>query len=194
MSNEWQRFGVWKNVSRDEFDDPSWQDKHSVIRLEQLETVLGDAISRPLLSDMRLGLTRSGMSVRLSPFIISLIDWRNAEADRVRRQFIPLASELEDDHPCLAVDSLEETDHSPVPSLVHRYPDKVLFLVTSVCPVYCQYCTRSYAVGMDTPVVQKEHVISAKNWAPALDYIRSHAAVRRIRRPETQRAGAVHFS
>jgi lysine 2,3-aminomutase len=64
-----------------------------------------------------------------------------------------------------------------VPSLVHRYPDKVLFLVTSVCPVYCQYCTRSYAVGMDTPVVQKEHVGSAKNWAAALDYIRSHAAV-----------------
>jgi lysine 2,3-aminomutase len=177
MSNEWQRFGVWKNVSRDVFEDPSWQDKHSVIRLEQLEAVLGDAISRSLLNDMRLGLTRSGMSVRLSPFVISLIDWRNTEADRVRRQFIPLASELEDDHPCLAVDSLEETDHSPVPSLVHRYPDKVLFLVTSVCPVYCQYCTRSYAVGMDTPVVQKEHVGSAKNWAAALDYIRSHAAV-----------------
>jgi lysine 2,3-aminomutase len=91
-----------------------------------------------------------------------------------------MASELEDDHPCLVVDSLEETSHSPVPSLVHRYPDKALFLVTSVCPVYCQYCTRSYAVGMDTPIVQKEHVTSAKNWAAALDYIRAHRQIEDI--------------
>jgi lysine 2,3-aminomutase len=55
---------------------------------------------------------------------------------------------------------------------VHRYPDKVLFLVTSVCPVYCQYCTRSYAVGQDTQLIQKDHVTSAQNWLPALDYIR----------------------
>jgi len=60
---------------------------------------------------------------------------------------------------------------------VHRYPDKVLFLVTSVCPVYCQYCTRSYAVGQDTQLIQKDHVTSAQNWLPALDYIRSHPQI-----------------
>ncbi len=65
-------------------------------------------------------------------------------------------------------------------SLVHRYPDKALFLVTSVCPVYCQYCTRSYAVGIDTPLIQKEHVTSARNWEAALDYIREHRQIEDI--------------
>ena len=67
-----------------------------------------------------------------------------------------------------------------MPGLVHRYPDKVLFLVTAVCPVYCQYCTRSYAVGTDTPLVHKEHVTSAKNWAGAIDYIRAHPQIEDI--------------
>ena len=99
------------------------------------------------------------------------------ETDPIRRQFLPMRSELEDDHPCLAVDSLEERDTSPVPGLVHRYPDKVLFLVTSVCPVYCQYCTRSYAVGQDTALVQKDNVTSAQNWNAALEYIRTHPQI-----------------
>jgi lysine 2,3-aminomutase len=177
MLSEWQRFKIWRDVSCEEFEDSAWQDKNAVIRIAQLEAVVKDFVSPGLLSDIEGGIRRSGMSVRLSPYIISLINWSNAEADRVRRQFIPMASELEDDHPCLVVDSLEETSHSPVPSLVHRYPDKALFLATSVCPVYCQYCTRSYAVGMDTPLVQKEHVTGAKNWAAALDYIRSHREI-----------------
>ena len=120
------------------------------------------------------------MSIRVNPYIVSLIDWSRAELDPIRRQFFPMVSELENDHPCLVVDSLEEQDHSPVQGLVHRYPDKVLFLVTSVCPVYCQYCTRSYAVGTDTPLVQKEHVASAKSWVAALDYIRTHPQIEDI--------------
>jgi lysine 2,3-aminomutase len=86
-------------------------------------------------------------------------------------------SELEDDHPCLRVDSLAERETSPVPGIVHRYPDKVLFLVTSVCPVYCQYCTRSYAIGQDTLALQKDHVASAHNWDPAIEYIRSNPQI-----------------
>ena len=82
-----------------------------------------------------------------------------------------MASELEPDHPCLSVDSLHERDTSPVSGLVHRYHDKALFLATSVCPVYCQYCTRSYAVGQDTALVQKDHVASMHNWNAAFDYI-----------------------
>jgi len=180
MSSDWRRFQIWKDVSRAEFEDSAWQDRNAVIRKEQLEHLLKDFVSPVRLGDMADGIRSSGMSLRLSPYIVSLIDWANAETDRIRRQFLPMASELERDHPCLIVDSLQEMGHSPVPGLVHRYPDKVLFLVTSVCPVYCQYCTRSYAVGMDTLTVQKEHVASAKNWAAALDYIRSHPVVEDI--------------
>jgi lysine 2,3-aminomutase len=180
MSDAWRRFQIWKDVGSAEFGNSAWQDKNAIIRVEQLKAAIEEFVSPGLLSDIESGIRRSGMSVRLSPYIVSLIDWENAEIDRIRRQFLPIASELENDHPCLVVDSLEEIGHSPVPGLVHRYPDKALFLVTSVCPVYCQYCTRSYAVGADTALVQKEHVTSAKNWAPAFDYIRSHPEIEDI--------------
>jgi len=111
------------------------------------------------------------MSIRLNPYVMSLMDWTRPLTDPIRRQFLPMGSELEVDHPCLTMDSLEEKDFSPAPGLVHRYPDKALFLVTSVCPVYCQYCTRSYAVGANTTLVQKDHVTSPRFWDAAIDYI-----------------------
>jgi lysine 2,3-aminomutase len=154
-----------------------WQDKNSVTRIEQLERLLDGEISKRDLEDIKAGLDKVGMSIRLNPYVISLIDWRNAETDPIRRQFLPMFSELEDDHPCMSVDSLDEQSTSPVQSIVHRYPDKVLFLVTSVCPVYCQYCTRSYAVGQDTTAVQKQNVTSPTGWAPAIEYIRSNPSI-----------------
>jgi lysine 2,3-aminomutase len=180
MMEDWRKFKIWKDVSREEFESATWQDRNSIIHVRQLEAALEGVVSPDLFEEIEVGLRKVGMSIRVNPYIVGLIDWSNAECDPIRRQFLPMASELEADHPCLVVDSLEEQDHSPVQSLVHRYPDKVLFLVTAVCPVYCQYCTRSYAVGMDTPLVQKEHVTSAKNWAAALDYIRNHSQVEDI--------------
>jgi lysine 2,3-aminomutase len=177
MSLEWTRFKSWQSVSRAEFEDNSWQDRNSVTRLPQLKTVLDGLVAPRITDEIEAGLTRTGMSIRLNPYVLSLIDWANAETDPIRRQFLPMQCEQEDDHPCLKVDSLAEREHSPVSSLVHRYPDKVLFLVTSVCPVYCQYCTRSYAVGQDTQLIVKDHVTSAQNWTPALDYIRAHAQI-----------------
>jgi lysine 2,3-aminomutase len=168
---------LYQDVSEEEFGNHFWQDKNSVVRIQQLEALLKDVISPEALEDMRGGITKSGMSIRLNPYVLSLIDWRNVYGDPVRRQFLPMASELEDDHPYLAVDSLGEQHTSPVPGLVHRYPDKVLFLVTSVCPVYCQYCTRSYAVGQDTALVQKANVTSAQNWTAAFEYIRANSQI-----------------
>jgi len=171
---------LYDHASAAEFNDHRWQDKNSVARFKQLEEVLEGFIAPSLLDEIGAGLSKVGMSIRLTPYIMSLIDWQNADTDPIRRQFLPMLSEQETDHPCLAVDSLGERDTSPVPSLVHRYPDKVLFLVTSVCPVYCQYCTRSYAVGQDTLLVQKDHVTSARNWEAAFDYIRAHPEIEDI--------------
>lgn len=159
-------------VYETEFYDPVWQDKNAITCIPDLRRALKELVSPDLLVDIEAGLSNVGMSIRLNPYVMSLIDWTQAEKDPIRRQFLPMASELEPDHPCLTVDSLEERNHSPVRSLVHRYPDKVLFLVTTACPVYCLYCTRSYAVGLDTPIVQKDNVASPQNWEAALDYIR----------------------
>jgi lysine 2,3-aminomutase len=168
---------LFRDVSPSSFLDHHWQDRNSVIRFQQLERLLDGVISQAALDEMGRGLSKVGMSLRITPYILSLIDWSAVESDPIRRQFLPMHFELEEDHPCLSVDSLSERETSPVPGLVHRYPTKVLFIATSVCPVYCQYCTRSYAVGQDTLALQKEHVASARNWGPALDYIRDHPEI-----------------
>lgn len=80
------------------------------------------------LSDVEAGMKAAPMSVRLTPHIMSVADWNTPFNDPIIRQFIPLKSNLLPDHPQLTLDSLHEEGHSPVPGLVHRYPDKVLFL------------------------------------------------------------------
>ncbi|HEY7248023.1 MAG TPA: KamA family radical SAM protein [Xanthobacteraceae bacterium] len=177
MCSEWARFKPWQDVGPDQFEDNAWQDRNAISRISQLKTVLDGIISPDLMDEIEAGLSKTGMSIRLNPYMICRIDWSDAENDPLRRQFLPMRCEQENDHPCLEIDSLAERRHSPVTGIVHRYPDKVLFLVTSVCPVYCQYCTRSYAVGQDTQLVQKDHVTSAQNWVPALDYIRSNSQI-----------------
>ncbi len=177
MRLEWAKFKPWQDITPDEFEDNAWQDRNAISRISQLKTALDGVVSPRLMDEIEAGLNSSGMSIRLNPYMICRIDWSNAENDPIRRQFLPMLCEQENDHPCLEIDSLAERRHSPVTGIVHRYPDKVLFLVTSVCPVYCQYCTRSYAVGQDTQLIQKDHVTSAQNWLPALDYIRSNSRI-----------------
>lgn len=80
------------------------------------------------LSDVEEGMKLAPMSVRLTPHVLSVADWNNPLDDPIRRQFIPLRSTMKPDHPSLTMDSLHETEDSPVQGLVHRYPEKVLFL------------------------------------------------------------------
>jgi hypothetical protein len=80
------------------------------------------------LRDVEEGMKAAPMAIRLTPHILSVADWSSPLQDPIRRQFIPLKSTLIRDHPALSLDSLHETEDSPVEGLVHRYPDKVLFL------------------------------------------------------------------
>lgn len=80
------------------------------------------------IKDVEDGMKLAPMSVRLTPHVLSVIDWSNPVPDPVRRQFIPMKSTRISDHAKLELDSLHEADDSPVPGLVHRYPDKALFL------------------------------------------------------------------
>lgn len=81
------------------------------------------------------------MSIRLTPYILSVIKWSNPLDDPVRRQFIPMKSALLGDHPQLKLDSLNECHDSPITSIVHRYPDKALFLGELYCYPF-SYSTR----------------------------------------------------
>ncbi len=83
----------------------------------------------------------------------------------------------------------------PVPGLTHRYPDKALFLALDTCPVYCRFCTRSYAVGLDTEEVEKFHLrVNAERWQADVRVHRlaaragGHRHLRRRRLPAARRA------
>src|SRR5678809_157202 len=87
-------------------------------------------------ADAEEGFKKAPMSVRVSPYLLSLIDWQNPYEDPLRRQFIPVASRLLPDHPKLTLDSLHEQEDAPVPGLTHRYRDKALFLALDTCLLY----------------------------------------------------------
>ncbi|KAK8186211.1 hypothetical protein BC567DRAFT_172253 [Phyllosticta citribraziliensis] len=106
------------------------------------------------------------------PYTLSRIDWSNPRNDPIFRQFITTRSIMKPDHPNLTLDSLEEKADSPVPGLVHRYPDKALFLPLSVCPTYCVFCTRSYAVGANTDSVEKDSLKPGRSrWEAVFKYV-----------------------
>jgi lysine 2,3-aminomutase len=170
----WRAIPAYKDVDEATFVDYKWQAKKSVTKPEKLLAAIQELAPEDFIEDVRAGFAAAPMAVRVSPYMISLIDWKNPAEDPIRRQFIPMGSELLPDHPKLDLDSLHEQADAPTPGLTHRYPDKALFLALDTCPVYCRFCTRSYAVGTDTEGVEKVSLkANADRWQAAFDYIRS---------------------
>lgn len=177
----WKKIPAFKDVSREEFLDTKWQNKNTVNKISKLCAIIEELTSKEFVEDAVRGMDEAPMNLRLSPYIISLIDWSDPYNDPLRIQFIPLGKSREPDHPKLTLDSLSEQDDSPVPGLVHRYFDKALFLPLDVCPVYCRFCTRSYAIGSDTESVNKVNFKPIPdNWNKAFAYIASRPEIEDI--------------
>ena len=135
-----KRAAIYKDVPDEKWNDWRWQLSHRLNALEEIEQVLD------LSESERNALSRKGLfRVDVTPYFISLIDPKD-ENDPVRRQVIPLDKEITT-FTGMMEDSLSEDAHSPVPGLVHRYPDRALMLVTTQCASYCRYCTRGRIVG-----------------------------------------------
>ena len=174
----WRTIPAYAGLGADEFHDHRFQSRNCVSSLRRLRQVLGGLVSEAFYADVEAGLRRSTMSLRISPYLMSLVDWSAPDVDPIRIQFLPLGSRHEADHPELALDSLNEQADSPVPGLTHRYHDRALFLALDTCPVYCRFCTRSYSVGLDTAGVDKVHFgVSRERWEQAFDYIRRTPAI-----------------
>ncbi len=170
----WRKIPAYREIDEATFLDHRWQSKKSITRPDKLLDAVRELASPEFLADAEAGFHRAPMSVRVSPYILALIDWSNPYQDPLRRQFVPLASRLFPDHPKLDLDSLHEQADSPTPGLTHRYPDKALFLTLDTCPVYCRYCTRSYAVGVDTDEVSKVSLkAKVDRWDRIFEYIES---------------------
>jgi len=175
----WQAIPAFSKVTEAEFTDHRWQMKNSVNSFKKLLRLLDGHASQDFLDDASAGFARAPMAVRITPYLLALIDWKQPYEDPIRRQFLPLGSQLMNDHPMLTLDSLHEQKDAPVPGLTHRYRDKALFLVLDTCPVYCRFCTRSYAIGTDTDTVEKVKLkVNPERWARAFEYI--------ARRPELE--------
>jgi len=151
-----------------QWGDWRWQMQHSLRRRADLERVF------TLSADESAALDRAGERLPLSitPYYAGLM--ADDPADPLRRTMIPVSAEFRV-APEELRDPLGEDAHTPVPGLVHRYPDRALFLVTDRCPVYCRYCTRSRLVGGggDTPQ-------GPLNWDRAIQYIAATPAIRDV--------------
>jgi lysine 2,3-aminomutase len=170
----WQSIPAYAEISEERFLDHAWQSKNSITRVDKLFETLKGTVSDDFVKDAAIGFQRAPMSVRVTPYILALIDWQNPYTDPLRTQFIPLGSRLLPDHPKLDLDSLHEQEDAPVPGLTHRYRDKALFLPLNTCPVYCRFCTRSYAIGLDTEEVEKVELrVNPERWQRAYRYIAS---------------------
>jgi lysine 2,3-aminomutase len=133
------RAPIWADVPTAQWDDWRWQLSHRLNTLEELSSIIH------LTPDENEGIRSHHFRVDVTPYFASLIDPDDPNCP-IRRQVIPTGKELVAFDGMVA-DSLNEDAHSPVPGLVHRYPDRVLMLVTTQCASYCRYCTRSRIVG-----------------------------------------------
>lgn len=170
----WQAIPAYAQVTAEEFGDHRWQQRHTVTNVRQLRDTLGTLVPETFYEDLAAGIAAAPMALRISPHLLALVDWQEPSTDPIRTQFLPLRSTQEPNHPMLQLDSLHEQEDSPVPGLTHRYRDKALFLPQDSCPVYCRFCTRSYAVGTDTAEVEKlKLTASLARWEQAFAYIAS---------------------
>lgn len=177
-SDFWNQIPAFSGVSRKEFYQVKFQNRNTVRKVDQLEEYTKDLVDPAFIQDVRKGIEEAPMNLSVSPYILSLINWKEPYLDPLRIQFIPVHSRFLEDHPMLTLDSLGEQTDSPVPGLVHRYFDKALFLPLDVCPVYCRFCTRSYAIGGDTDTVDKMRFKNApKKWKEAFAYIASRPEI-----------------
>ncbi|HHH1742705.1 TPA: KamA family radical SAM protein [Yersinia enterocolitica] len=178
MNNEiefWKKLKCYNDIDRELFLSEKWQVKNTIKNKVELTKFLRQELSQEVIDDFTMSLSKNPMQIKISPYILSLIDWDNFHEDPIRKQFIPLCSEYRKDHPALKLDSLSESKDSPVKGIIHRYPNKVLFLSNHSCPVYCRFCTRSYMVGENTSSVIKNHNVAMPDtWNDAISYIKKN--------------------
>ncbi len=160
--------GFWHSVPSDQWNDWNWQLRNRVTRLEHLQNKIA------LTSCEKEGVTlsESKLAMAITPHFFNLIESDNPDGP-IRRQIIPRGSEMKIS-PDEMADPCGEDGNMPVPGLVHRYPDRVLFLVTDRCAAYCRYCTRSRVVSG----VGEQHLET--DFDQAIEYLRQHTEVRDV--------------
>jgi lysine-2,3-aminomutase len=168
LKRNFKDISLWKEVLEEQWNSWKWQIANRITTLEELEQVVN------LTDDEKEGVKASlkKLKMAITPYYATLIDPDDCNCP-IRRQAIPTIHETKiskyDSN-----DPLHETLDSPVPGLTHRYPDRVLILITEQCSMYCRHCTRRRFAG------HEDDSLSNKDILKAIEYIKEHKEVRDV--------------
>lgn len=162
---DYREIELWKDVEEDEWNDWKWQLRNRIMDLDTLKKV----INLTPLEEEGVKSSLRKLRMAITPYWITLIDKDNPD-DPIRRQAIPTIKELEIKEEDIFDPLFEEVD-SPVKGLTHRYPDRVLFLITDQCGMYCRHCTRRRLAGERDKPRTKEELMAG------IEYIREHTEI-----------------
>ncbi len=163
-----RRKELFPQVTDEQWNDWHWQVKNRIETLDQLKQYI--SLTEEEQEGVRVALKTLRMAI--TPYYLSLIDPNNPN-DPVRRQAIPSIKETHQASADL-LDPLHEDEDSPVPGITHRYPDRVLFLITDMCSMYCRHCTRRRFAG------QKDANVGLDLIQQGIDYIARTPQVRDV--------------
>ncbi|ACR79671.1 MULTISPECIES: lysine 2,3-aminomutase [Kosmotoga] len=165
---DYKKIPLWKDVTEKEWNDWRWQVRNRITTVEQLKQVIN------ITKEEEEGIKNCLKTLRMAitPYYATLMDPDNPKCP-IRRQAVPTEKELIVDRWDM-LDPLHEDEDSPVPGLTHRYPDRVLLLITDQCSMYCRHCTRRRFAGqLDKPRTKREI-------DKAIEYIRETPQVRDV--------------
>ncbi|MDO5036790.1 MAG: lysine 2,3-aminomutase [Tissierellia bacterium] len=168
MARNYKDIDLWKDVTQEEWNDWQWQVKN---RIQDVET-LGKVINLTEQEKEDIGAVLGKFRMGITPYYASLMDPDDPK-DPVRMQAVPTIAETYVSKSDLE-DPLAEDEDSPVPGLTHRYPDRVLFLITDMCSMYCRHCTRRRFAGSKDSGVSKDQIDKC------IEYIRNTPEVRDV--------------
>jgi lysine 2,3-aminomutase len=159
----------YPEITTAEWQDWQWQFRNRITDIDTLSQMIWLSQEEML----PMGGQEGSLPVAITPYYASLLDEIDVNHP-LRRMTVPVADECfrtaeEDDDP------LGEEHDSPVPGIVHRYPDRVLFLVTDSCATYCRYCTRSRIFSS-----RQKHLKNIDHWESAIAYIRENSQIRDV--------------
>jgi lysine 2,3-aminomutase len=157
-----RRKQLFPNATQKEWNDWKWQIKNQIRTPKNISKIID------LSTDELNAIDKSKLPFAITPYYSTLISKTNPHCP-IRITMVPTTAELTKNEGELD-DPLAETEDSPTPNIVHRYPDRLLFLTTQTCSAYCRFCTRARSVGQKTK----------NNWESAIQYIKEHTEIRDV--------------
>ena len=166
MDDNFRRVSLWKDVREEDWEDWQWQLRNRIYTVEQLRQVIELTAEEEEAVERKQG----RLVMAIPPYWAALMDPKDPNCP-IRKQAVPTTDEFEIGPHDMRDPCGEDTD-MPVKGLVHRYPDRVLFLVTEQCAMYCRHCTRRRLVGVNNGLMN--------TYEPAFEYLRAHTEVRDV--------------